>query len=348
MSDPLTQPPAAKPRRARFWRFLGHVGFLLIAAASIAWTATALSVQFSGTLRNVLWAFLALAAAATLYARFWKSRRAGWGTLALTAAATGIWYQSLYPSNDRNWAADVAHGVQTSLNGDIATLTNVRAFRWKDDATADQNWVTHSYDLSKLDSLDMITSVWDSPDIAHLLVSFGFSDGQHVVFSVEIRKESHEKFSTIGGFFREFEMVLIAADEEDIVKLRTNYRKEDVHLYPIKLDQARMRTMFMAYANLGNDLAARPAFYNTITSNCTTAVYRMAKLIKPDMPLDIRLIKSGRLPEYLDDLGAFKGKMPIETRRQISAITDIAQGSKPTDDFSALIRSRITLASTTP
>ncbi len=40
------------------------------------------------------------------------------------------------------------------------------------------------------------------PAIAHTLVSFGFTDGQHVVFSIEIRKEQHEQFDRTRRFFQ--------------------------------------------------------------------------------------------------------------------------------------------------
>mgnify|MGYP002140437302 CR=1 FL=1 len=160
----------------------------------------------------------------------------------------------------------------------------------------------------RLDSLDMFTSVWSRPDIAHLLVSFGFSSGQHVVFSVEIRRENGEEFNEIGGFFRQFEQVLIAATEEDIVKLRTTYRKEDVGLYPLKLRPEMMRGIFMSYVSLGNELAAKPVFYNTVTGNCASTVYRIAEPITGKLPFDMRLLKTGGLPEYLDELGALDGK----------------------------------------
>lgn len=331
-----SQLPSPKNRWTKFARGLGHSFFFLLLAAGTAWAATALSFHIDGTALILAETGLAALALCCLYARS-LARRAGWATLAFATLLIAGWYQTIRPSQDRTWAFDVAHGVAPVVNGDLVTLNNVRAFRWKDDSHADQAWVSHTYDLTKLSSLDMVTSTWGDPDIAHLLVSFGFTDGQRVVFSVEIRKESHESFSTLGGFFREFEQVLIAAEEEDIIKLRTNYRGEDVHLYPIKLDQARMRQMFMAYVGLGQQLQAEPAFYNTITANCTTTVYQLARMIQPDMPLDIRLIKSGRLPSYLADLGGLQGDMTAEERFQRSAISKLAQTSTDTD-FSRIIR----------
>lgn len=336
LSSRKSSAPTPKNRWARFWRGLGNSVYVLLLAAGTAWAATALSFHIEGTALILAETGLAALTLSCLYART-RARRAGWAGLALATLLIAGWYQTIRPSQDRIWAFDVAHGVAPVVNGDLVTLNNVRAFRWTDDSHADQAWVSHTYDLTKLASIDMLTSTWGNPDIAHLLVSFGFSDGQRVVFSVEIRKESHESYSTIGGFFREFEQVLIAAEEEDIIKLRTNYRDEDVHLYPIRLDTAGMRQMFLAYVGLGQKLQAKPAFYNTLTANCTTTVYQLAQRINPDMPFDIRLIKSGGLPGYLADLGGLQGDLTPEDRFKRSAITQLARSSTDAD-FSRTIR----------
>ena len=66
-------------------------------------------------------------------------------------------------------------------------------------------------------------SYWTGPYIAHTLISFGFADGRFLTFSIEIRKEKGESFSAIGGFFKHFEMSLIAADERDILGVRHRF-----------------------------------------------------------------------------------------------------------------------------
>ncbi|MCV2871777.1 DUF4105 domain-containing protein [Defluviimonas sp. WL0050] len=330
----MTQPS----RRARFLRLAALAGFVVLTLSATAWAAAALSVHFSGALLIAFEAALIAAALATLALRF-RSRRAGWAGLALIAVTIGGWYMTIQPSNDRDWAADVARGVTAEISGDQVTLHNIRAFDWQDRDRAEEHWGRRHYDLTKLDSIDMFTSVWDNPDIAHLLVSFGFGDGQHVVFSVEIRREADEEFEILGGFFRKFELVLIAAEENDIVRLRTNHRKEDVRLYPVRLDQARMREMFLTYASFGNALAERPEFYNTITDNCTTTVYQLAKLVAPEMPIDIRLVKSGLLPEYLDEIGGLRDEIAMSERRSRGAITAWAQEVPAGANFSDWIRS---------
>ncbi len=305
---------------ASFGRFCGHVLFFVLALAGVFWTWGAMSVHLAGVVLNTAVVALVGATIVATVLRF-RARRLGWMGLVVTAAAVGIWYQGITPSQDRDWAFDVAHGVGADVDGDLVTLSNVRNFTWHDAAQADQSWEARTVDLDQLDSVDMLTSVWDNPDIAHLMVSFGFADGQRVVFSVETRKESHESFNVKGGFFRQFELVLVAATEEDIIKLRTNHRQEDVRLYPVKLNAQQRRDLFMSYVDLAQDLQAKPAFYNTLTANCTTTVYGLAQVIKPDMSPDWRLVLSGHLPGYVDALGGFDGDIPIEKRIKLAGIT---------------------------
>ncbi|MDB5665627.1 DUF4105 domain-containing protein [Cypionkella sp.] len=323
----------------RFGRVLGHLGFVLLLCAASAWAATALFIQLNGALQITAFAVLALTFVAILILRF-RKRRLGWFGLAVAALAVGGWYLTIHPRQDRDWAADVAHGVSGTVQNDTVTLSNVRDFKWTSDQVATPHWDSRSYDLSQLQSVDMITSTWGDPNIAHLLVSFGFTGGDHVVFSVEIRRERTEVFSSIGGFFRQFELVLIAADEADIVKLRTNYRGEDVHLFQVKLDAQQRRALFLRYIDFGNELAKTPEFYNTVTANCASTVYHLVQVIKPDMPLDRRLLWSGQLPEYIDELGGLQGDMPMDQRRIAAEISALAKTFHQGQDFSALIRSR--------
>lgn len=328
--------PSPTPLR-RVGRGLGHVGFVILLALGTAWTATALYIQLKGGVQIAALAALGLVVLAVLILRF-RKRRLGWLGFAIAALAVAGWYQSIHPRQDRDWAPDVAHGVSGTVTGDLVTLTNVRNFDWTSDLEAITHWESRSYDLSKLETVDMITSTWGDPNIAHLIVSFGFSGGDHVAFSVEIRKEKGESFSSIGGFFRQFELVLIAADEADVVKVRTNHRGEDVHLFPVKLDAAQRRALLLRYIAFGNQLAEAPLFYNTVTANCASTVYGLVQVIKPDMPLDSRLLFSGQLPEYIDELGGLPGDMPMDQRRKLAEISALAQGWQPGQDFSALIR----------
>lgn len=287
----------------RLLRLLAHAAFVIIALAGTGWTATALWIHLTGPARIVALAALAILALAAPGLRFFRSRRLGWAALAVIALASAGWYQTITPRQDRDWAPDLAHGVIARVQGDMVTLTDMRDFNWHSRSEADQRWTSRDYDLSKLDGVRMITSSWESPDIAHMMVSFDFTDGRDVVFSVEARREADESYSAFAGLFRQFETILIASTGDDIVRLRTDYRGENVRIFPVNLTPSQRSALFLSYVTLAQRLEQEPEFYNTLTANCTTTVWRQALNIDPDLPLDWRLILSGHLPEYLADLG---------------------------------------------
>lgn len=243
-----------------------------------------------------------------------------------------VWWETIDPQSERAWAADVAQlvAIETDKHQpDVVHLRNVRNFVWRSDTDFTPRWEARSYDLSQLESVDVALSYWMGPAIAHTLVSFGFADGQHVVFSIEIRKEQHEQFDALAGFFKQYEMALVAADERDILAVRTNVRGEQVHLYRVDMAQDSMRELFMAYARQASQLAFAPRFYNTLTANCTTIVWQLARRIGQELPTDWRLLASGYLPEYLRDVGALASMQPLELQRAQGHITQRAQTWQP-------------------
>jgi Domain of unknown function (DUF4105) len=321
-------------------RFAATLLATLVVGSSAIWGAFALWYQAPGgqarkILSVLLWAGFSLA----LMIAFWHGRTAG-GFLAFAAAFSGllIWWQRIAPSNDRIWADDVAQMTTGTVDGNRVTLHNVRNFDWRSNTDYTQRWETRQYDLDRLESVDMIMSYWTGPAIAHMLISFGFDDGEHVVFSVEIRRERIETFSEIGGFFKEFELSVIAADERDVIRVRTNVRGEDTYLYRLRMSVSAMRSLFLGYIDEANTLARVPRFYNTITVNCTTLVYHMMQRILGYLPLSYRLLFSGYLPEYVYRVGGLDQSYSLEELRARGRISDRAKQADCSDTFSADIR----------
>lgn len=251
----------------------------------------------------------------------------------------GAWWWVLQkPSNNRIWSDDVSQLLRSEVQGDLVKLINVRNFEWRSESDYTARWETREYNLALLQTADLILSYWMGPHIAHTLVSFGFSDGRQLVFSLEIRKEKGEQFSAIAGFFRQYESILVAADERDIVRVRTNVRGEDVYLYRLDIPSEGLRTLFLGYLNRAANLERGPSFYNTLTSNCTTVVYELAKLIVPGLPLDYRLLASGHFAEYVYEQGGLHAELSFENLHQKGRITDRAKATKLGDDYSKAIR----------
>lgn len=249
-----------------------------------------------------------------------------------------LWWLNIKPSHDREWAADVAQLTTADITGTQVVLHNVRNFNWITKEEAQISWETRHYDIDEIQSVEMFLSYWMGPAIAHTLVSFGFSNGEQVVWSVEIRREAQESFSAIGGFFKQFELSVVAADENDIIRLRTNHRGEDVYRYPIQMPLANARSLFLAYANKANQVAQHPRFYHTLTANCTTIVYELIARIIPDIPKDYRLLLSGYLPEYVYELGALDRSKPLSQLRANAAITKKAKHIPDDAAYSQFIR----------
>src|SRR4029077_277161 len=199
------------------------------------------------------------------------------------------WWATLQPSNDLDWADDVARTASGTVEGDRLTVHNVRNFLWRSDTDFDPQWETRRYDLNELTSLDLIMSYWSGESIAHTILSFGFSDGQHLAFSIEIRKDKTESYSALAGFFRAYELSFIAADERDVVGVRTNVRGEDVRIYRLRVTQGEARALLLEYISEASDLVRAPRFYNTLVTNCTTQIIRMVRVLQPDLALDYRM-----------------------------------------------------------
>jgi len=334
----------SEPVERRRFHVLGIIIRVLSALAILGfavWGAMALFYQAPGPaavkiLLAALWAILSLIA---LYAYLrWHSRIAAL-LYPLMIAALLFWWNAIPASNNRDWADEVAHIVAGVVNGPEVTLANVRNFDWRSPTDYTVRWENRTYDLDKLASADLLLSYWSGPAIAHTLVSFGFDDGQFVTFSVEIRKERTESFSEIGGFFKQFEMSVIAADERDIVRVRTNIRKEDVYLYRLNIPKPAMRSLFLSYVDTANSLAETPQYYNTVTANCTTIVFAMInQIVSGALPLDYRLILSGYLPSYIIGVNGFTPGFTLEQLQSGGAISARAQAAGDAPDFSRRIR----------
>ena len=263
-------------------------------------------------------------------------------TAGLALAVLVGWWLSLAPSHERVWADDVSRMLVSRIDGNRLVLDNVRNFDWRTETDYTPRWETREYDLAGLESADLILSYWMGPHIAHTLVTFGFKDGKKLVFSLEIRKERHETFSAIGGFFRQFEQVIIASDERDLIRTRSNARGEQVYLYRLRARPEQLRAVLLEYLQRAEALRRQPEFYNTLTSNCTTILYELAHRIAPDLPLDYRLLASGHFAEYAYDQDALTPGVPYARLQKLGHINARARQSDiDGSDFSRAIRAGV-------
>jgi hypothetical protein len=310
----------------------------LLALGLAGWGAAALWFAGPGPagLRGALAAGLVFAALA-IVAAVRTNARAALGLAAL-AAVVFAWWGSLAPSNSRDWQPDVARQPTAVIEGDLVTVKNVRNFRYRSETDYDERWEERQLDLSKLSGADVFFSHWGSPVIAHTIMSWSFSDGQHLAVSIETRKEKGEQYSAVAGFFRQYELIYIAADEADVVKLRTNFRNEEVYLYRLRVPKARARALLVDYLEAMNELAREPGWYNALTTNCTTTIRQRVMHAGGNMPLSWKLLANGYLPELLYERGTLDTNLPFAELNALSQINERARAAGDAGDFSAAIR----------
>lgn len=327
-------------------RFLtGSVRWLgaLVVLAITGWGALALAVVGPGgdQGRLALAAVYGLAGLAAVVALvLHRGLRVALPVFALALVAIGVWWGGLTPSNERDWQPEVARLAYATIDGDMVTVHNVRNFDYRTETDFTPAYYDRTYDLKKLDSGDLVAVYWMGPAIAHLFLSFGFGDDR-LAISIEARKEKGEGYSSAKGFFRQYELYYVVADERDVVRVRTNYRKdppEDVYIYPLRAPPENLRRVFLEYMRKMNALREHPEFYNTLTTNCTTAILMNTRVNPESLPLSWKVLVSGYTPAYVYESGRMDRSLPFEERKRRSLVNAAAQAADQAPDFSQRIR----------
>lgn len=255
-----------------------------------------------------------------------------------------IWWLSISPSNDRQWQPDVAKLAHATFDGDKVTVHNIRNFDYRSEFTYVPAYYTKTFDLNKLEGVDLFSVYWMGPAIAHTILSFNFGDGGHLAVSIEARKELSEGYSTIKGFFRQYELIYIVADERDVIRLRTNYRNdppEQVYLYRLQGPPQNAKRLFLDYLDKINSLNKKPEFYNTLVDNCTTAIWLRSRINPEHLRFSWKILLSGYLPEYLYESNRLDTRVPFKELQRQSLINDRALAADQKADYSTLIRKAI-------
>ena len=228
-----------------------------------------------------------------------------------------------------------------TLDGDLVTVHNIRNFDYRSETDFTPAYYDKTFDLSKLQAVDLVAVYWMGPDIAHIFVSFGFGDGDHVAVSIETRKEVGEGYSTLKGFFKQYELFYVVADERDVIRVRTNYRKdppEDVYVYRVHGPSENGRRLFLAYIQKINGLKDEPEFYNTLITNCTTNIWLHTRVNPGHLPLSWKLFLSGHVPACAYDAGKLDTSLPFPELQRRSLVNARARAADRAEDFSHRIR----------
>lgn len=322
------------------WRRI-LTGLLVVppVVAATAWSAGALYYSVAAGPR--VSAALAVAfVVAVAVAFLWLPVRRALVAFVAMFALVLVWWLTIPASNDRDWQPEVKATPWTSQEGDLITIHDVRNFDYRTETDFVPRWETRTYDLRQLDSVDLVAVYWAGKAIAHIMVSFGFAGRDYVAISIETRKERNESYSTLAGFFKQYELVYIVGDERDLIGVRTTYRspQEDVYLYRVRAPRENVRRAFLDYVKTMNGLHEHPQFYNTLTTNCTTGVALHSRVNPESPPWSWKILLSGYVPEYLYELGRVDTTRPFPELERLSRVNDRAHAAGKDPAFSRRIR----------
>jgi len=320
---------------------------LLVSIAMVAMTVWgALAIYYSNVpdegLRKILTLGFVLFGAALLVWYLLSAKR----TRPLIVFLAGFlllvaWWSTIPARQDRDWAPEYARLTYATIKGDLVTIHYIRNFDYRTETDFTPRYYDKTFDLRQLDSVDIIASYWMGDAIAHTIVSFGFSGKDFLAISIETRRERHESYSSVAGFFKQYELFYVVADERDLIRLRTNYRKdppEDVYVYRTVAPTANARRVFLDYIREINSLAEKPEFYNSLTTNCTTSILTHTRVNPGHLPLSWKVLLSGYVPAYLYEQRRIDTSLPFEELKRRSHINAAAQAADRAADFSQRIR----------
>jgi hypothetical protein len=313
---------------------------LIVAVLLTIWSAAALYFDspMGGFRTPAAVLYLVVVLAALLFLRR--------GHLGLVVAFAGFvlvafWWFSLKPLSNRDWQPDDAETAWAEINGDEVTIHNVRNCDYVTSKNYTCRWETRTYNLSNLRGADVFITWWGSPWIAHPIVSFDFGEQGHLPMSIETRDVVGQTYSAIRGFYRQYTLTYIASDERDVVRLRTNFRKdEEVYIFRTAVKLPLARKIFLDYLQRANELHKNPEWYNAITNNCTTNIaVSAAQAQHKKTHFDWRILLNGKMDEMMYENGSLvTGGLSLPDLKAQAHINDAARAAGDSPDFSKLIR----------
>ena len=319
--------------------FLAAVGFVL-RIVLVAWAT--LAIFYSSLPGTWLRAALAVVFLAFSVWALWLTRRPHmtWAFAALFVVVAVGW-SFIAPSHDRPWRPEVAVMPRAIIAGDRVRLTGFRNFEYRSRDDFTPRYEEREVQLSHLTGVDFFVSYWKIGPVSHTFVSFVFDNASPVSISIETRPEVGEGFDPIASLFKQFELIYVVGAERDIVRVRTNYRDEDVFMYRIATSPEDARRLFLVYLQRINELADRPEFYHLLTNSCTINIVRYANASGRQGSFDFRHLLNGFIDGYLYNSGRLDSTLPFDELRRRSWINDAARAAGNADDFPKRIRASL-------
>lgn len=328
------------PTWVRLLRAIGITIMGFILALLTLWAVAALYVDLRIASLRIPVTLIYVVGIITIVLKLRGSRRAA--ALCFVGFCSVLaWWLNLKPSNVGDWQPDVDRTAWAEMGGNRVTIHNLRNCDYSTETDYANCWSDRTFDLSQIRAADLFLTNWGLRWASHPIVSFQFGDNEHIAFSIEARYKTGQSYSPILGCFRQYELIFVAADERDVIRLRTNYRKdEEVYMYRTQFQPEIVQAMFLAYVGYLNKLKDHPEWYNQLMRNCTTTLDRqLAANTTNPQPWNYQLILNGTLDKLLYDRGRLvTGGLSFPELKQREHINAAARAGNRSPDFSALIR----------
>ncbi|MBL4644602.1 MAG: DUF4105 domain-containing protein [Candidatus Pacebacteria bacterium] len=271
------------------------------------------------------------------------------GTLLLLVIGVLIYYFTRRPSNKRDWEKDVAILSNVTFHNDSVTLTSIRDIAYKTSTDYELRRDTKKFEISDVESVWFsIAQFWPQLGgigLAHTFISFGLKDGSYISISPEMRRLRGELFSfttAIKVLLRQREMVYVVAYERDVLALRTRHWKDDVYLYPLKLEKSQKESLLKDMLLRVGKLHNKPEFFHLLLHNCASTTMNHLRSVIPALPrMHIKYAFPATIDSILFSLGLIDSPLSYNDARKHFHVTRDAQKIKDMEKFSKLVRENL-------
>jgi hypothetical protein len=234
------------------------------------------------------------------------------------------------PRLDRRWVDNLAHMPNVQLSPGAFALDHVTDWSYTSEGPVKRDVVTFA------NTFDDLHNVWFMVEpqpggeyAAHTLILFEFDGDRIVGLTVEARLEQGETYDAVAGAFNRYELSYIWATARELLTRRVTFLDKDVYVYPLQLDENQKRNFLRLLLEGTIDVSTHPRFYNTITSNCTNELAKVAGL-----GWHYSWVLTGYSPQRLYELKLIPGETFESAKKDALLKTAIAGWNNlPSRDF---------------
>ncbi len=259
----------------------------------------------------------------------------------LVCLSIAFYYEYMPASNEGNWIASVAVMPSVTFKGNDVFIKNIRDFQYESEKDFKVHYYNKEFDLDNIESLYYVLSYWDgNKAIAHTILSFGFKGGDYLCVSVETRLKKDQPQTGLMGLYNQYGIIYVLSDEKDVLRLRTNFRNEEVYMYQVKAKKEMIRSLFVSILQKVNRLNTHPEFYNVLKENCLTSLLMDLRHARGErMEFDYRYICNGYSDKLFYERGAFQDQeMTFNEFKNLHHINQYINKDSDINDYSKEIR----------